>query len=108
MNAELKETLELARAIDHVITFSEHHCATLPVRRAAERIREGVVQVVRQAFDDLKGAWPTSDPEEIARFEKALENGEIPKAEGLPGYMPHLLGEEMAKLERKLAPQKVA
>jgi hypothetical protein len=78
MNAELKETLELARTLNQTITFSEHHVPTLPVINAAKRVREGLIGVLRKAIDELAGAWPKSDPKEIGRFIEALEHGEIP------------------------------
>jgi hypothetical protein len=105
MNAELRETIELARTIDRIITYSEHHLPSLPVRNAAERMREGLIDVLRTAIYELAKAWPATDPKEIARFRKSLEHGEVPLAD--PYALPSrpeikLLSEELSKLETKL------
>jgi hypothetical protein len=78
MNAELRETLELARTLNMTITFSEYHAPTLPVINAAKRIRAGLIGALQKAIDELADARPKSDPKEIARFIEALEHGEIP------------------------------
>ena len=95
MNAELKETLELARAVDRIITFSEHHCATVPVRRAAERIREGVVSALRKSTNELGKSWPAPQPGELQSIYEALDKGSVPPANGLPGYLPDLVEKKL-------------
>ncbi|MDP9291092.1 MAG: hypothetical protein M3O82_01870 [Verrucomicrobiota bacterium] len=113
MNAELQQTLELARTLDQMITFSENQLPTPPVRSAAKRVREALIGALRKAIDDLNGAWPKSDPKEIARCEEALEHGEVPKAPEVSGQMsevslPKVLDREIGKLETRIGNRKRA
>jgi hypothetical protein len=86
MNAELRATLELARAVDATITFSERHHPSYQDQRAAARIREGVIGALRKACDELENQWPKTEKEEIARFTESIEKGQIPKKEWGPAY----------------------
>lgn len=83
MNAELQETLELVRTVkrgaNEIVTFSEHHCATPAVIRAAKRVRqglhEGLIDVLRKATGEL------GDPKDSRKFHRFLERGEVPPHE---------------------------
>jgi len=104
MTAELKETLELVRTLDRIVTFSENHCATMPVRAAAKRVRESLIGCLRNAVDDLAKVWPTTDQRTVGSITESLEHGEIPAA--TPGYVP-LLDAELTKLEARARSQKI-
>ena len=81
MIAELRETLELLRTLDGVITYSENHCATIPVKQAAKRARERLIDCAREAIEDLGRSYPKADPKEIKRWTDSLDNGAILPAE---------------------------
>jgi hypothetical protein len=103
MNAELRETLELLATLDAIVTFSEHHMASPPVKSAAARVREYLIDCARRAIGEMANTWPAANPEDVKRWEQSLENGEVPRRFE---FLPRLLDDELTKLEAQLAERK--
>jgi hypothetical protein len=101
MNAELQEAFDLARTLDLIITFSEHHLASEPVVSAAIRIRKCIIEELWIAKQTLN--YPPISLEESKRIDDALNKGQIPSSTASIGdFLPKLIGSEITALEDRL------